>query len=135
MYSNQISFYSSVLIFDKSKVYDQRGEKCDFRSLSFSICARMCVCVYYFIMFFFLSTLFMYEIKRSIYHFHPPYIVVYTWCVYLKIKSKNEGKEFSNLFSFRWIFLTMPKGSETTVKECHDCGQTGEFISKRIIAQ
>ncbi len=22
----------------------------------------------------------------------------------------------------------MPKGSETTVKECHDCGQTGKLI-------
>jgi hypothetical protein len=29
----------------------------------------------------------------------------------------------------------MPKGSETTIKECHDCGQTGEFILKKIIAQ
>jgi hypothetical protein len=22
----------------------------------------------------------------------------------------------------------MPKGSETTIKECHDCGQSGELI-------
>ena len=28
----------------------------------------------------------------------------------------------------------MPKGSETTVKECHDCGQTGELIYRSILS-
>ena len=24
----------------------------------------------------------------------------------------------------------MPKGSETTIKECHDCGQSGKLITR-----
>lgn len=36
------------------------------------------------------------------------------------------------LFSFRWNFFIMPKNlDQTTVKECHDCGQTGKNDEKK----
>jgi hypothetical protein len=92
-----------VLVFDKAKftINRERGEK-GFRIFFFLNLCIILSCFLFFVCFLFFD-LFMYEIKRSIYHFHPPYSCVYMMCLF-KNKKKGRKRRKKIFYYFEIIF-------------------------------